>query len=345
MVPRLLSLATAVPPIRIDQRAIEVAAETIFASRAADFDRLRPIYGNSGIAGRQSCVPLSWYAQPHGWRERHDLFVTHGLELLECAIAECLAQVRLTPAAIDGVVVVSSTGMTAPSLDARLMERIAFRRDLQRLPVFGLGCAGGVIGLARAAALARAHPGERWLLLVVELCGLTFRQDDQSNGNIVATALFGDGAAAALLCSEGDGPLFRAGGEYTWPGTLDVMGWDIEDDGFGVIFGREIPALVRRDFREAAERFLAGSGLLLSDIDRFVLHPGGAKVIDALRDALGVPAAALSVARDVLREFGNMSAATILFVLQRSLKASPAGTTLLAALGPGFSAGFGILEA
>lgn len=341
---RILSLATAVPPHEIRQEDIALAAESVFAGRPETFRRMRPIYGHAGVARRYSCVPLEWYAQHHGWPERHDLFVNSALDLMQCTAEDCMVRADLTPDAVDGIVVVSTTGMTAPSLDARLMERMPFRRDVARLPVFGLGCAGGVLGLARAAALARANPGQKWLLLVVELCGLTFRPRDQSNSNIVATAIFGDGAAAALLSTEGIGPKVAASGEQTWPGTLDVMGWHIEDDGFGVLFSRDIPALVRRDFRGAVDRFLEAAGSRLDRIASYAMHPGGTKVVDALEEALNLPPESLAIERSVLRDYGNMSAATVLFVLERTFAASRPSPILMGALGPGFTAGFAILE-
>ncbi|MDH3231133.1 MAG: type III polyketide synthase [Alphaproteobacteria bacterium] len=343
-IPHIASLAVAVPPLEIRQQEVAAAAGSVFSGRSETFERLRPIYKNAGIEKRYSCVPLSWYLQPHGWRERHDIFVESAIDLLRRAATDCLEQANVEVAQVDGIVVVSTTGMTAPSLDARLMEHMNFRRDVQRLPAFGLGCAGGVLGLSRTAALARADPSSHWLFLVVELCGLTFRSGDQSNSNIVATALFGDGAAAALVSCDAEGPAITASGEHTWPGSLDVMGWQIEDDGFGVLFSRDIPALVRGRFREATGSFLAAHGHTLDDIDALVMHPGGAKVIDALQEALGAPHDALDTARSVLREYGNMSAATILFVLHRVLASDQRGRMLLGALGPGFTAGFAILE-
>lgn len=342
--PHLQSLAVTVPSVEIRQQDVAAAAGAVFSGRPDTFERLRPIYANAGIERRYSSVPLSWYLEPHGWRERHDLFVKSAVDLLQRAATACLAQAGVDVARVDGIVVVSTTGMTAPSLDARLMERMDFRRDVRRLPVFGLGCAGGVLGLSRTAALARADPGSLWLLLVVELCGLTFRSRDQSNSNIVATALFGDGAAAVLISCDADGPKLIASGEHTWPGSLDVMGWQVEDDGFGVLFSRDIPALVRARFREATDTFLAGQGHTLDDIDCFVMHPGGAKVIDALQDALCLSSGELDASREILREHGNMSAATILFVLHRVLTQGARGRMLLGALGPGFTAGFAILE-
>jgi alkylresorcinol/alkylpyrone synthase len=219
------------------------------------------------------------------------------------------------------------------------------RPTIRRLPIFGLGCVGGVIGLERAATMARSRPGALVLFLVVELCALCFRRDDFSKSNIVATALFGDGAAAALISCGGQGPAVLAGGEFTWPESLDVMGWDVTGDGLKAIFSRDIPELVTTRLHNVTVDFLSGQGLALRDIDRFVCHPGGAKVLDALAVAFEIDAERLSEARGVLRDYGNMSAATVMFVLERTLASTtPWRRALLSSLGPGFTAGFTLLE-
>lgn len=240
---------------------------------------------------------------------------------------------------------VSSTGIATPSLDALLMDRLPFRPDCRRLPVFGLGCVGGVVGLSRAAQLARAEPGSVVLCLVVELCALTFRKDDLRKSNIVATALFGDGAAAALVrAGDAPAPALAAWGEHRWPDTLDVMGWDVSETGLAVRFSRDIPRLVRERFRSVTDAFLARAGLMRRDVDGYICHPGGAKVIEALEDVLELQRGTLRDARETLREYGNMSAATVLFVLQRTLRRGLRGRHLMTALGPGFTAGFLTLE-
>jgi alkylresorcinol/alkylpyrone synthase len=342
-VPRLAAVATAVPPHVIRQADVVEWTTRIFDRKRSEIERLMPVYANAGIDTRHSCVPIDWYAQEHSWAERNAVYVENAVRLLAKAATRCLEQAGRGFADIDALVAVSTTGISTPSLDALLLERLPFRRDVMRLPVFGLGCAGGVLGMARAASLARAQPGSRVLFLVVELCALTFRKNDQSKSNIIATALFGDGAAAALLESEADGPSVGAWGEYTWPDSLDVMGWHITDDGLGVLFSRDIPTLVRTQFRDAADGFLRTRGLGVRDIDAFVCHPGGAKVISALEEAFGVPEGTLDEARTVLRQYGNMSAATVLFVLERML-AQRSRRYLMTALGPGFTAGFLTLE-
>jgi len=341
--PRLAAVSTAVPPHVIRQSDVVEWTTRIFDRKQSEIERLMPVYANAGIETRHSCVPIDWYAREHSWAERNAVYVENAVRLLVEAATRCLQQAGRGFADIDALVTVSTTGISTPSLDALLLEQLPFRRDVMRLPVFGLGCAGGVLGLARAASIARAQPGSRVLFLVVELCALTFRKHDQSKSNIIATALFGDGAAAALLESEADGPSVGAWGEYTWPDSLDVMGWHITDDGLGVLFSRDIPTLVRTQFRDAVDGFLGSRGLNVKDIDAFVCHPGGAKVISALEEAFGVPEGTLNEARAVLRRYGNMSAATVLFVLERML-ASQRRRYLMTALGPGFTAGFLTLE-
>ncbi|MEX2649097.1 MAG: type III polyketide synthase [Alphaproteobacteria bacterium] len=342
---RLLGLATALPEHVLDQAEVARVGLGLFDATLADRVRARGVYANAAIATRHSCVPLSWYLEPHGFAERNDLYLRHAVELGARAAAAVIERSGLALDDIDGIVAVSTSGVATPSLDALLVERLPFRRDVERLPVFGLGCAGGVLGLARAGAMALARPGSRVLLVVVELCGLTFRHGDRSKSNLIASALFGDGAAACIVSTEGTGAVLRSWGEHTWPGSLDVMGWRVMDDGLGVLFSRDIPALIRGDLRAVAERFLAKHGLGLDAIDAFLCHPGGAKVVDALEEAFGLVPGALEDSRAVLLRFGNMSAVTVLFVLARALERGQRGRLLLSSLGPGFTAAFLIAEA
>jgi alkylresorcinol/alkylpyrone synthase len=348
---RLTGLATALPPHVLRQEDVARCVKHLFGGRRLDIERLLPAFDNAGIRTRHSCVPLEWYQTPSDWKRRNALYIDNAVDLLAAAAARCCADSGVAPEEIDALVTVSTTGIATPSLDARLMERLPFSRDLQRLPIFGLGCAGGVLGLSRAADLARARPGSKVLCLVVELCGLTFRASDPGKSNVIATALFGDGAAALLLESDTAGssnaPGLRlgAGGEHTWPGSLDVMGWEMENDGLGVVFSRDIPALIRERFGTALDRFLSRHGLERDDLDGFVCHPGGAKVIAALEEVFGLAPGDLAEARAVLRDCGNMSAVTVLFVLERLRRRGLRGRYLMTALGPGFTAGFQILEA
>lgn len=341
---RLDAVATAAPPVTVSQAEALEGARAVFSGRSDEFERMAGVFGNAGIETRRSCVPVGWYLQAHGWPDRNGSYVENALSLLEDVARSCLDRAGLGASDIDVLLVVSSTGIATPSLDARLMERIPFRRDVVRLPVFGLGCAGGVLGFGRAAALARSDPGCRVLLMVVELCGLTFRRGDLSKSNIIATALFGDGAGGAILrAGEGAGGILAAG-EYTWPNSLKIMGWSVEEDGLGVIFSRDIPSLVRTGLPEVAAAFLDAHGLSIGDLDGVICHPGGSKVLAALRDGFGLSEAALAVEADVLRRYGNMSAATVFFVLEEKLREAPPGRYLALALGPGFTAGFAVID-
>ena len=338
---RLLGLQSAVPPFVIKQSEAELYAGKLFGG-VPEMARMVPVFANTGIERRYSCVPIDWYLEEHGWIDRTDLYISNAVDLLEQVTKKLLDQTGLTKDQLDGIVVVSTTGVATPSLDALLMERMQLRRDMQRLPIFGLGCAGGVIGLTRAAQMAKVQPGSKILYLAVELCALTFRKNDMSKSNIIASALFGDGAAGAIISTDGQGPQVGAAGEYTWPDSLDVMGWDMAEDGLQARFAKSIPGLVASDFRKLLDEFLLRHDIPLKDIDAFACHPGGAKVLDALEDALDMQRGGLKESRDVLRQFGNMSAVTVLFVAERMRLMGR--QTMLTALGPGFSAAFLMLD-
>jgi alkylresorcinol/alkylpyrone synthase len=344
--PSLLSVATAVPSFQLDQHDVAALAHRLFDRERSEIDRLMPVFQNAGIATRHSCVPLEWYLEPHGWRERNALYIENAIELLCDAGRDALAEADRKPRDIAAVVVASTTGIATPSLDALLINRLGLPSDVLRLPIFGLGCAGGVLGLGHAAALARGIEHGDVLFLSVELCALTFRHGDLSKSNIIAAALFGDGAAATVIGRPGS-PGMRLGpsGSHTWPDSLDVMGWQVEDDGLGVLFSRDIPTLVRQDLRPVADAFLTRCGLTRKDIAGLVCHPGGVKVLDALEAAFDLAPGTMTEARAVLREYGNMSAVTVLFVLQRLMQKGLMGRQMMTALGPGFTAGFQLLEA
>jgi alkylresorcinol/alkylpyrone synthase len=222
---------------------------------------------------------------------------------------------------------------------------MGFRTDAARIPVFGLGCAGGVTGLAIAAKLAEARPGTTVLLVAVELCSLAIRLDKFTKANVVATALFGDGAAACVLrAGEGGIAAVEASGEHRWPDTLGMMGWAVETDGFGVIFDREIPPFTRQHMGAAVTDLLERHGLGLADVGRFVCHPGGAKVVEALEEALALPSGKLDHERAVLADYGNMPAPTVFFVLERVLAGQLPERACLLSLVPGFTASCVVLR-
>jgi alkylresorcinol/alkylpyrone synthase len=341
MIPKLLSLATAVPPHVLRTDDVIREATTIFSGRHKDFERLMPVFGNSGIDCRYSVRPYDWFRQDQGWPERTEAFIEGASALFRKVAARALVLADKKPADIDVIVMVSSTGVVTPSIEARVMSGMGFRDDVKRIPVFGLGCAGGVSGLSLAARLARAEPGSNVLLVVIELCTLAFRPDEMSKSNIIATALFGDGAAACVISTDGDAlGVIEHSGEHTWPGTTDVMGWRLDDQGFGAIFSRSIPDLATTELRPAADKFMQRHGMTFEDIQTFCFHPGGAKVMSALEQAFETGEGLLSSEREILRDFGNMSAPTVLFVLERELATPGTGRRFISALGPGFTASF-----
>lgn len=349
----IYGIATAYPRHCFRQDEIMAKAAEVFGHRPELMERMARSYGNAGVKQRNSCVPLEWYRSPHGWPERAALFEEHAVALLAAAGARALADAGVAAEDVAATVTVSSTGIVTPSLDSLLQGPLGLSPNVQRLPVFGLGCAGGVIGLARAAAIAKAMPGQWVLFLCTELCGLTFRSGDDSKANIIATTIFGDGAAALVVRAGADhrAPALakvRAWGEHTWPGTRDIMGWSVEDDGLGVVFSRSIPVLVREMMRPVTDTFLAAQGLRQADLAGLIVHPGGERVLEALEDCYGLAPGALVEARGVLADHGNMSAVTVLAVLRRTLVKAGAGATkgphLMAALGPGFSVGMCLLD-
>jgi alkylresorcinol/alkylpyrone synthase len=310
--------------------------------RAADIVSL---FANTGIKTRRAVRPMEWYEQARPWEERNAVYLEEAGRLWRQAAAEALSRAGVPASEVAAVVTVSSTGVVTPTLEAREGPALGLSPRAMRTPVFGLGCGGGVSGLSLAARLAEARPGGVVLLVVVELCTLSVRPGEASKANVVATALFGDGAAAAVLRAGGTGWAVGATGEHTWPDTLDIMGWRVDPAGLGVVLDPHLPAFVQRRFSEGWDRFRSDAGLSREDVGRFVCHPGGAKVLPAIEGSLGLDEGALHHERAVLSDFGNMSAPTVFFVLERVLKSGVRGRLALAALGPGFSASFVTLEA
>jgi alkylresorcinol/alkylpyrone synthase len=341
----LLSLATALPPHIVEQDEAKARARELFGGRKALFDRLSGVFDNAGIDQRHTVAPIDWYAGNHGWKERNRLYLEASDALFLEAARKAIAAAGLTPADIDGVVTASTTGIATPSLDARNGPALGLRHDVRRVPVFGLGCAGGVSGLSAAARFAAAQPGARWLFVTIETCSIAIRLDSDDPAAIVATAIFGDGAAAAVVGTGADRIATIAGaGERMWPDTLNIMGWRVEDPGFAVVFDRAIPPFIEAELAGAVDRMLAALGRKRDDIDRFCCHPGGVKVIDAIESALALPVGTLDLERDVLNDCGNMSAPTVLFVLDRLIARGLPQRTMLTAFGPGFTSAGMLLE-
>ena len=341
----LLSLATALPPYIVEQAEAKAKARDLFGGRKALFDRLAGVFDNAGIDQRHVVAPIDWYEGHHGWKERNRVYLDACDALFREAAAKAIARAGLKPSDIDGVVMVSTTGIATPSIEARNGPAIGLRDDVRRVPIFGLGCAGGVNGLATAARLAAAEPGKRWLFVTIETCSIAIRLDSDDPAAIVATAIFGDGAAAAVVQAGAPGLATIAGaGERMWPDTLSIMGWRIEDPGFAVVFDRAIPPFIEAELADAVDGMLEGMGVGLASIDRLCCHPGGVKVIDAIEAAMDLPVGTLDLERDVLQDCGNMSAPTVLFVLERLLQRGLPERVLMTAFGPGFTCAAMLLE-
>ncbi|TBL80497.1 type III polyketide synthase [Paenibacillus thalictri] len=345
----VVSVGTALPPFRLSKADARSTVERLFSGSFEHLDRLLTIFDNSGIEERYSCVPIDWFQSKHSVEEKHLLYARHAVDLAEQAIVRCLHEAETDASTIDQLVFVSTTGTVTPSIDAYLTNRLPFRRNIKRTPVWGLGCAGGAAGLSRAYEYVTAFPRSCCLVVSVELCGLTFIADDKSKSNLVATSLFADGAAAALVCGDewerARGPKIAATQSTIWPDTLDVMGWDVTNDGLKVIFSRDIPTLIHQEMKSNVESLLQERHLSLAQLDTYVLHPGGMKVLKAYEEALGLSPDKLGYARSVLRRYGNMSSATVLFVLKEAMEsAGTSGYGLAGALGPGFSSELLLLD-
>lgn len=349
---QIYAVGTAYPPYVMRQAEVQAQAARIFGEEPDYFRRMASAYGNAGVETRHSCVPLDWYLESHGWPERTQLYEENATTLLQDAGQSCLNQAGVESSNVAATVVVSSTGVVTPSLDVLIQEPLGLLPNTQRLPIFGLGCAGGVIGLSRAAAVSQSLPDQWVLFLCVELCGLTFRSSDLSKANFIGTAIFGDGAAAVLIrtasssLDSGVEPKAELQGwaEHTWPNTRDVMGWRVEDDGLGVVFSRTIPNLVSQKLRPVTDHFLSKYDLDLSGLAGVLCHPGGDKVLSALEHAFDLDPQALQHARAILKAYGNMSAVTVLAVLKRALDSQDRGRHMMTALGPGFTAAFALLN-
>ena len=355
--PTVQPVATALPPHRFRQRELRDVAEATLPDGPGKASLLE-IFDNSRIDERAFAVPVEWLLEPHGFKDRMQAFVDAALPLAEEAARGALSNAGLAPRDLAGIVYVCTTGIATPSLDARLCNRLGLRAGIIRLPVWGLGCAGGVAGLARAADLAERLQGPV-LLVSLELCSLAFDVQKALGGGasgdgrgakkaLVAASLFADGSAATVVTPGNSGLRVRGTASHLFPDTERVMGWDVEDHNLDVVLSPEIPSIVERQMAGVvapfADTHLGPGGRPI----HWILHPGGAKVVDAYRTALSLGASDLEHTEEALRRHGNMSSPTVLFALadaQQKERLKPGSTALLGALGPGFAAELALLEA
>jgi alkylresorcinol/alkylpyrone synthase len=354
--PRIRSVGRALPPHYAEQSAVLATLKKIWASDEGDgsarnLGRLETLHGAVGVDGRHFTFPIATLEKKRSFAERNQAWVEAALDIGERAASQALTEAGLVPADVDHIFFVTVTGIATPSIDARLVNRLGMRADIKRTPIFGLGCAAGAAGTARAADYLRAFPRDVALLVSVELCSLTFQRDDRSIANAVATGLFGDGSAAVVLAgaarAEAAGPRVLATRSIFYPRTEEILGWQMVDDGFRILLSGDIPRLARERIGPDVDAFLAKEGLKRSDVAHWILHTGGPKVLDALRDALELVPEAISRSRRSLRRLGNLSSASVLFVLadlldERAARVGDRGVML--AIGPGLCAELVLLQ-
>jgi alkylresorcinol/alkylpyrone synthase len=346
---RIASVGTAYPPHRYTQAAISEALTARWQDRLEEPRLINRLFVNCGVEYRNLVFPLSVYENLSGFGPTNDAWIVAALELGEKAICKALARINLSPSDISAIFFASVTGISSPTIDARLINRLPFPTHVKRTPIFGLGCVAGAAGISRAADYVRAFPSQYALLLSVELCSLTWQDTDQSIANLVSCGLFGDGAAAVVIAGN-ETPFARRNGHSPGPHILDtrstfyrdteyVMGWDITDLGFKIVLSPDVPKVVHEHLRGNVESFLSDNGLTLDDISSYIFHSGGPKVLEAMEATLNLPPNALEPSWRSLREVGNLSAASVLAVLEDVLANSPGkpGTySILAAMGPAF---------
>jgi len=344
--PWVRSVGTALPPNWVDQETLISLFREHWAREHFNVERIEELHRSVQVGGRYLALPLEEYLPLRRFSERNDAFQRVSLEIGEQAVRRALDGAGLAPREVDHLFFVTVTGIGTPSLDARLVNRLRLRPDVKRTPIFGLGCVAGAAGTARAADVLRAFPGEVAVLLSVELCSLTLQREDVSIANIIASGLFGDGAAAVVL-SGGERPPARSGPRVLatrsvfYPDTERIMGWDVVDGGFKVVLSAKVPSLVTEHVRGDVDAFLQAQGLRRGDVRHWIAHTGGPKVLEAFEAALELPQQALRRSWDSLRKTGNLSSASVLFVLSELLasgEARPGDLGLLMAMGPGFCA-------
>ncbi|CAM3247791.1 3-oxoacyl-[acyl-carrier-protein] synthase III C-terminal domain-containing protein [Filibacter tadaridae] len=348
--PKILSVNTVQPPHEVKQEQAVALTRSLFSERYKDIERLLNVFQNGDMETRHICMPLEWYGKDHDFEERNQLYIQHAVDLGAQAILSCLQgygklDAPIEASEIDAIFFISSTGISTPSIEARIMNIIPFRDDTKRIPIWGLGCAGGAAGVSRAFEYCLAYPKANVLILSLELCSLTFQKDDYSKSNLVGVSLFSDGVACALVSGDDSElnvkkavPSIIATTSKLMPDSEDVMGWDVKNTGLYVVFSKSIPSIITGWLGPFVHEFLAKHGLAKDDITHFVAHPGGKKVLQAYETALGFDEEKTAISRNVLRENGNMSSPTILYVLEQFMENEPVAGDygLMAALGPGF---------
>ena len=343
---KIAAVGTALPPHFYDQATLLAALERRWKDRLFNLERLQRLHANVLVGGRHLALPIEEYDELTTWGKANDAWIRVAQEVGEAAIRQALDRAGLLPTDISAFFFTTVTGVATPSIDARLINRLRMAPRIKRLPLFGLGCLAGAAGIARAADYVRAYPDQVALLLSVELCSLTLQGEDLSIPNLIASGLFGDGAAAVLVAGSErhdlkspTGPEIVATRSIFYLDSERVMGWDISETGFKIVLSADVPKMVEEHMKEDVDSFLGDHGLSRADIASWVCHPGGPKVLETMQEVLDLPEGALDVTWRSLREVGNLSSTSVLLVLEETIakhRPAPGSWGLLTAMGPGF---------
>jgi alkylresorcinol/alkylpyrone synthase len=338
----IAATATAVPPYTLERDDVKTYIGKVFELDERRLDAMMTVIDNARVYTRHSIFPVDYIVKPRPLAETSLDYQKHAILLGRQAAEDCLTNAGVTPRDVDMIITVSCTGFMIPSLDAHLINLMGFRTDVRRLPLTELGCAAGAMALARASEFVRAFPDKTVLIVSVELATLTFQRGDLSQANLISCVLFGDGAAAAVVTGRpAAGPQILDAETHTFPNSLDAMGFDLRETGFHIVLSKDVPQMIRDRIKELVDGFLGRRGLTLDAMSAFILHPGGQKLLSYLEQQLGLCPCQTQLSWDVLARYGNLSSATILFVLHALLTKNtikPGEYGLGAAFGPGFSA-------
>lgn len=348
--PKIASISTYKPPYTLNQTNIEQLTKELFKDKIAQLDRLLKVFENGDIETRNFCVPLEWHQTNHTFEERNDIYIELATKYSGEVIQTCLQNTTFLQQTIDSkeieaIIFVSTTGISTPSIDARVMNQLPFSDRMKRIPLWGLGCAGGAAGVSRAFDYCKAHPKEKVLVVCVELCSLTFQPNDFSKSNLIGASLFADGAACVLVCGDEANvstkrpvPHIINTASKWMPDSENVMGWDIKNSGLHVVFSKSIPSIISSWLGPFIDEFFMEQQITKEQLNHFVAHPGGKKVLEAYEETLQLPEGKTSISREVLKNHGNMSSPTVLYVLEQFMEQEnrKEDIGLLVALGPGF---------
>jgi alkylresorcinol/alkylpyrone synthase len=359
--PFITSVGLAKMPFSLRQEDALAFARTMFSDKFDDIDRLLSIFHNGQINNRNFCMPFEWYTKYHTFEEKNNAYIELATSLSIDAVTGCLSNKEFLSDAvayeeIDAIFFISTTGIATPTIDVKIINALPFSNHVKRIPIWGLGCAGGTAGIARALDYCSAYPTANVLVITVELCSLTFQRDDKSKSNLVGTSLFADGVACTLVSGKKSSVLHNVKNDTLFeiicsqstlkPNSEDVMGWEIKNEGLFVVFSKSIPNLVENWFATNVEEFLNKNSLTSKELSLFIAHPGGKKVLDAYEEALHFSSDMTKVSRNVLEQYGNMSSATVIYVLEQMMKngINEGEFGLMSSLGPGFSSELALIK-